>query len=256
MNAQRLATGRMAAALAGAWLAPVLCGLAGDGPAVGSPGPGGGTGSQPGLDISMSSKFTNALSTNDSAGGSTGPFPVALMVIAGGVVVLGAGGLLWAARGTLLSPAPAEEDPEEKAALRYESAQALLRANRPEEAVSFLETQLETTPDDTRAWLLLAELHALHLHDVSAARDTIARLVRQPGLSIQVVASAQERLAEWHLAQGGTAEEASAILKVIVQRFPTSEYAQAARERIRQLLGELPRDLEWEPTQVNLYRKG
>ena len=255
MNVQRPATRLVAAILLGGWLTPTLCCLGGDSPTAGKTASGGVTGSQSALDISMGFRLTNTISAGNDADGSTGWVPLGLMAIAGGVVVLGGGGLLWAARKTLFHPRPIEEDPDAAASGRYESAQSLLKRSQPEEAVAVLEAGLKTNPEDSRAWLLVAEIQAVHLHDVSAARETISRLVHRAGLSIQVLASAHERLADWMLAQGGTSEEACASLKEIVQRFPKSEYAQTARNRIEQLLGHLPTDVEWKATQVNFYRK-
>jgi hypothetical protein len=82
---------------------------------------------------------------------------------------------------------------------------------------------------------MLAELQAKHLNDLPGAQVTIERLIAQPDHSPQEIAFALNELAEWHLKYAQDIEAARATLQQIIDRFPDSEPAHQAHQRIAHL---------------------
>jgi hypothetical protein len=92
--------------------------------------------------------------------------------------------------------------------------------------------QLELQEDDFEGWMMLAELYALHHHDLHAADATLRELCAQPDLSISDFAVALHRLADWHLKLGEDPHAARQVLECICARLPGTHLDRMARQRI------------------------
>lgn len=98
-----------------------------------------------------------------------------------------------------------------------------------------IKQQLLKFPDDFKGQHMLAELQAKHLNDLPGAQVTIERLIAQPKHSPQEIASALTELADWHLKYAQDIEAARAALQQTIDRFPDSELAHLASQRIAHL---------------------
>jgi tetratricopeptide (TPR) repeat protein len=82
---------------------------------------------------------------------------------------------------------------------------------------------------------MLAELQAKQLNDLPGAQVTIERLIAQANHPPQEIAFALNELADWHVKYAQDIEAARATLESIVERFPDSEVAHQAHQRIAHL---------------------
>lgn len=117
----------------------------------------------------------------------------------------------------------------------YSKAQAKQKQGLFLEAVVEVRQQLARFPTDVEGHLLLAEIQAEGLHDLMAAESTIERLCSQPGHAAKNLAFALYSLTDWHLKVNQDLEGARRALEQIVQRFPDTEYALGAAQRIAHL---------------------
>ena len=81
----------------------------------------------------------------------------------------------------------------------YSIATARRKQGRYQEAIAEVDAQLARFPEDFTGWMLLAEIQAEDLHDLSAAQDILAQLIAQPGHAPKNIAYALSREADWHL---------------------------------------------------------
>jgi len=117
----------------------------------------------------------------------------------------------------------------------YSIARSLQKRGKYQEAVLEIHKQLERFPTDVEGQLLLAEIHAEDLKDMTAAELTIRRFCDQPGHAPQHIAFALYSLADWHLKITQDREAAQRNLEQIVELFPGSEFALGAAHRIAHL---------------------
>ena len=117
----------------------------------------------------------------------------------------------------------------------YSIAQSLQKKGRYVEAVLEVHKQLERFPTDVEGQLLLAQIQAENLKDMSAAELTIQRFCEQPGHAPQNVAFALYSLADWHLKVSRDRQAAQRALESIVETFPGSEFAVGAAHRLAHL---------------------
>jgi tetratricopeptide (TPR) repeat protein len=117
----------------------------------------------------------------------------------------------------------------------YSIAEARRKQGRYEEAVEEVEKQLAKFPTDFPGWLLLAQIQAEDLKDLAAARTTIERILNQAGHAPKNLAHALNRLADWQLKFGQDIEGARECFERIIERFPDSELAQLAAQRLAHL---------------------
>ncbi len=117
----------------------------------------------------------------------------------------------------------------------YYAAEACRRKGDFDEAIERIQEQLARFPEDYRGLILLAEIQGENLKDIPAAQGTIDQILNTPNQSPKNIAFALGRLADWHLANGHDAPLARAALFRVMELLPETEFATAARERLRQL---------------------
>ena len=95
--------------------------------------------------------------------------------------------------------------------------------------------QLETCEDDFQGWMMLAELYAIHFHDVKEAERAIMELCDQPRTTPSELSIALHRLADWHLNLRSDPSAARWVLQIICDRLKGTHLAHMAQLRINQL---------------------
>lgn len=125
------------------------------------------------------------------------------------------------------------EPPEPKPA--YSIALAKRKTNRPLEAIVAVREQLAKFPKDFEGVMLLANIQAEDMNDLPGAELTLNRFCHLPGVPERQVVAAWTQLADWHLKKAADADSARAALQQIAERFPGSEAALRAEQRIAHL---------------------
>jgi outer membrane protein assembly factor BamD (BamD/ComL family) len=108
------------------------------------------------------------------------------------------------------------------------------RGNYPQ-AVAEIRKQLHRFPEDYEGWMLLAEIYANDLKDKNAAIECVEEILRHENHNAKNVAFALNRAADWHLSVSSDREAARECLQQIIARFPGSELAHSAEQRIAHL---------------------
>ena len=116
----------------------------------------------------------------------------------------------------------------------YSIAETKRKQYKFKEAIYEVQRQLEKFPTDVTGQMLLASIQAENLDDLPAAQITIERLCQQPGHTPPQIANAWNALADWHLKLQDR-DAARAALEQIIARFPDTEQAQLAAQRIAHL---------------------
>lgn len=113
---------------------------------------------------------------------------------------------------------------------------AMTRRNRgkPHEAIAEIRRQLEKFPNDLEGVLLLARVQEEDLNDLPGAEITLNHFCDWPGAPEKQVAAAYTQLADWHM-KNADVESARIALQKIVARFPETETALLAEQRIAHL---------------------
>lgn len=127
------------------------------------------------------------------------------------------------------------EPPEQKPF--YSIAIAKRNRGRPREAVEEICRQLGRFPNDFEGVMLLARIQAEDLSDLPAAELTLNEFCDWPAAPEKHIAAAWTQLADWQLKLGNDAGAARAALQKIVARFPDTETALHAEQRIAHLAG-------------------
>jgi hypothetical protein len=114
---------------------------------------------------------------------------------------------------------------------------AMTRRNRgkPHEAVVEIRRQLEQFPNDFEGVMLLARVQAEDLADLPGAENTLNHFCDWPGAPLKQAAAAYTQLADWHLKIAADAGAAREALQKIIARFPETESALQAEQRIAHL---------------------
>lgn len=102
-------------------------------------------------------------------------------------------------------------------------------------ALTAIREQLDKFPTDYEGQMLLAELQAENLNDLPGAEITIQRLANQPDLAQANIASAFNRLSDWHLNLTKDRDSAQKALEKIIELLPDTEMALQAAQRIARL---------------------
>jgi tetratricopeptide (TPR) repeat protein len=115
---------------------------------------------------------------------------------------------------------------------------AMTRRNRgkPREAIEEIRRQLESFPNDFEGIMLLARIQAEDLADLAGAEVTLDHFCNARGLPVVQKAAAYTQLADWHLKISRDADAARAALQKIIARFPDTESALHAEQRIAHLV--------------------
>jgi hypothetical protein len=107
--------------------------------------------------------------------------------------------------------------------------------NKYEDAEIAVIEELEKCEDDFNGWMLLAELYAVHFHDLPEAERTIRETCDNPSTTDSERAVALHKLADWHLKLAGDPTSARRDLEEICLLMPDTHLARMARARINQL---------------------
>ena len=125
------------------------------------------------------------------------------------------------------------EPPEPKP--YYSSAIAKRKTNHPLEAIVAIREQLAKFPTDFEGVMLLANIQAEDLNDLPGAENTLNHFCVLPGAPDRQVVAALTQLADWHLKKSADVDAARAALQKIVARFPDTEIALRAEQRLAHL---------------------
>ena len=127
------------------------------------------------------------------------------------------------------------EEPELKPL--YSIAQTRRKQGKFLEAVMEIRKQLARFPNDCEGVMLLAGIQAEDLKDLASAEITLNHFCDRPEAPPKQVAAAMNQLADWQLKLAQDADSARAALEKIVARFPDTELALLAAQRIAHLGG-------------------
>ena len=125
------------------------------------------------------------------------------------------------------------EPPELKPS--YSLAQAKRKTNHPLEAIMAIREQLAKFPTDFEGVMLLANIQAEDLNDLPGAENTLNHFCALPGAPDRQVVAALTQLADWHLKKSADVDAARVALQKIVARFPDTEIALRAEQRLAHL---------------------
>ncbi|MEI7729967.1 MAG: outer membrane protein assembly factor BamD [Verrucomicrobiota bacterium] len=117
----------------------------------------------------------------------------------------------------------------------YSVAMARRQQGLFQAAIHEVQMQLQQFPQDVTGQMLLAEIQAENLRDLALAEITILRLCNQPGHPPATIALALASLADWQLSVAHDIEAARQAMEQIIERFPDTEFAMQARQRIAHL---------------------
>jgi tetratricopeptide (TPR) repeat protein len=117
----------------------------------------------------------------------------------------------------------------------YSIARAKQKRGHYQEAIAEVHKQLQRFPEDYEGWMLLAEIYASDLKDNLSAQDCLKEILRHDGHAPRNIVYTLNRSADWHLEHAADREAARAALDEIIQRFPGSEFAHTAAQRIAHL---------------------
>ncbi len=126
------------------------------------------------------------------------------------------------------------EPPEKKP--YYSIAQAKRNRGKPHEAVMEIRKQLAQFPNDFEGVLLLARIQAEDLADLPGAENTVNHFCDQPDAPEKRVAAALTQLADWQMKIAADVDAARVALQKIAARFPDTETALQAEQRIAHLV--------------------
>jgi len=167
---------------------------------------------------------------------NAGSFTVPVLCVVFGIVM----SILWARHwgAALASPFTAMFDggdvPPDPQPL-YSAAIAKRKRGKYAEAIADIRKQLETFPTDFTGQLMLAEIQAEDLKDLSSAEVAIQRICNQEGHPPARIASALARLADWHMKYRQDPDSARLCLEEIQARFPSTEFSHMAAQRLSHL---------------------
>lgn len=125
------------------------------------------------------------------------------------------------------------EPPEQKPF--YSIAMTKRNRGKPHEAVAEIRRQLERFPNDFEGVMLLARVQAEDLADLPGAEVTLNHFCDRTDAPSKQVAAAYTQLADWNIKIAADADAARAALQKIIDRYPETETALQAEQRIAHL---------------------
>lgn len=124
---------------------------------------------------------------------------------------------------------PLEDEPH------YSIAESLRKKGNYPAALSAIQVELARFPHDFRGRMMLAEIHAVNRHDLDAAREALQGIINDPGASPEHIAFALNHLSDWELHLARDPAAAREAIEQIVRRYPDTELAQLAHQRLAHL---------------------
>ena len=103
------------------------------------------------------------------------------------------------------------------------------------DAIAEIRKQLVKFPNDFEGIMLLASVQAENLKDLPAAENTLNQFCESPDAPEKFVAVAWTTMADWHLKIGVDVDSARASLEKILARYPETETALHAEQRLSHL---------------------
>lgn len=125
------------------------------------------------------------------------------------------------------------EPPESKPF--YSIANAKRMRGLYHEAVAETRRQLDKFPNDFEGVMLLAAIQAENMQDLQAAENTLNHFCDRPKAPDGQVAAAWTTMADWHLKFSVDVDAARASLEKILARYPGTELALRAEQRLAHL---------------------
>ena len=119
----------------------------------------------------------------------------------------------------------------------YSMAMAKRQRGKYLEATLAIREQLAKFPHDYEGISLLARIQAEDMKDIPSAEMTINRFCADPKAPHRQIAAALTQLADWHLQIAQDTDSARTVLEGIIARFPNTDMAVAAAQRIAHLGG-------------------
>jgi hypothetical protein len=138
----------------------------------------------------------------------------------------------------------------------YSIAIAKRKRNKPLEAVIAIREQLAKFPNDYEGINLLAGIQAEDLKDLPAAEATVNHFCEWDKAPPQQVAAALTQLADWHLKFFQDAFSAQTAMQRIVEKYPDTDLALVAKQRIAHLEGSEKNLLAARERQPMVVREG
>jgi TolA-binding protein len=120
----------------------------------------------------------------------------------------------------------------------YSAAYAQRKRGQPARAVMLVEEQLRRFPNDPEGITLLAQIQAEDLADLPAAQSIILNFCESSQAGPRQVYAALTQLADWQIRLATDAAAAKASLETIVRRYPDTEFALNAKQRLARLENE------------------
>ena len=187
-----------------------------------------------GSEIFLARSMIGKLHVGD--GNSGVAFVLVISIAACGVIV----GVLWTPQvtGFLLSPLMnildgGNERPDDIPF--YSIANARRKKGNYAGAIAEARKQLKKFPDDFEGVMLVATIQAENLNDLQGAENTLNHFCERKGISEKQIAAAWTTMADWHLKIGVDVDAARASLQKITARFPETELALKAEQRLAHL---------------------
>lgn len=119
----------------------------------------------------------------------------------------------------------------------YSIAVAKRKRGLPLEAVVAIREQLARFPHDFEGLMLLAGVQAEDLRDLPGAELTLEHFCSAASAPPKQVAAAWTQLADWHLKLAADVDSARVAFEKIIVRFPGTELALQAEQRVAHLVG-------------------
>jgi hypothetical protein len=119
----------------------------------------------------------------------------------------------------------------------YSTALTKRKSYKPLEAIVEIRKQLAQFPNDYEGVHLLAMIQAEDMKDLAGAEMTLNHFCDSPEAPPKQVAAAFTQLADWHLKLAQDSDSARAALEKIIAKFPGTDMALAAAQRIAHLGG-------------------
>lgn len=119
----------------------------------------------------------------------------------------------------------------------YSVAHARRKRREFPQAILVIREQLAKFPNDYEGVMLLAAIQAEDLQDLASAEMTLNRFCDQPDPPARQFAAAMNQLADWQIKIARDIDSARAALEKTILRFPDSEVALQAEQRIARLGG-------------------
>ena len=117
----------------------------------------------------------------------------------------------------------------------YSAAQARRKRGQWTEAIAEVRRQLAQFPDDFEGIMLLAGILAEDMKDVPGAEIALNNFCSRRTAPPRQVFAAFTQLADWQLKLAADVDGARASLQKIIDRFPGTELARQARQRVAHL---------------------